>query len=519
VIRILAAFLCFGIGLHAATLQAGPGQTYLTPCAAIQKAQAGDRIEVSAGTYAGKDAPCRITTPDLYIVGVNGRVLINARDSRNYAWNVYGQGIWLLDLPSGGLTVENFDFIGAAIALADGNNAAGMRVQAGDLTCISCGFYFNQNGVLAAAPGAHIRFTRSQFAWNGTGKGTEHNIYVSTGAAELIFEYSVSRNSPTGQDIKSRAAKTTILYSLIGESAAAADGNSNFEVSTPNGGELTIIGSVLLQNPSTTNAHIITTGEEGVTHALTKTTILHCTVVGYRTSNTFVRNSNVSDAASFAGEVIVRNNLFVGPGVLFEGKQPTDAGGNYQAKTLAAALFASATDYRLQATSPGATIGAALDGTLVPLQPVIPFGAEPRTTWTAAGAYALGSTAAAMAIPAIAYARPAAVAGYEKTSGTGVVVTVPTGPVVAVPPVVTVIPLDTGAPSAMRSQRVNQPAALQPDGSWSFGRAGAMNVQVWRNGLLLQENAHYTLDMGKGTITPVGAAWPAGDVVVLAYLL
>lgn len=499
-------------------LEVGPGKPYKIPRAAVVDAKAGDRIEVQAGMYAGVDAPCRITVPDLSIVAVGGRVCINARNSANTAFNVLGQGLWQIELPAGGITIDGFDFIGAAVSAADGLNCAGVRLQAGDLTCIDCGWFFNQNGLLAAAPNSKVRLTRPHFAWNGTGRGTEHNIYVSTGAAELIFEYGISRNSPSGQCIKSRAAKTTVLYSMLGESAAAADGNSNYEISTPNGGELTVIGCLVLQNPSTSNAHIITSGEEGITLQGTKTVLMNNTIVGYRVTNAFVRNA--VNAADFPGEVIIKNNFFVGAGAaLYEGKPPTEDKGNVWVKSLVAALFNSATDYRVKPTSPAAAAGSGI-GPDAAYQPLIPFGVEPRASWISAGAFAAESTAPPLTIPAVAYGRPVTPVGYEKVSGSPVVVVIdqPNPAPAPTQPTPAPVTLPEPAPSLYRGHYVNQPAIASNGGAtWTYLRPGASNVQVWRNGLLQAPGLHYVLDGPSGTITPA-SPWAATDVVMIAYV-
>src|SRR5687768_3196606 len=104
------------LSCSAATIEVGPSRALKTICAAVSAAAPGDTILVDPAVYAGKDAVCRITKPDLTIAAASGKAVTNARDSRNYAINVYDQAIWSVQLPSGTLTVKGIDFTGGAVA-------------------------------------------------------------------------------------------------------------------------------------------------------------------------------------------------------------------------------------------------------------------------------------------------------------------------------------------------------------------------------------------------------------------
>src|SRR4029077_7943736 len=91
-------------------------------------------------------------------------------------------------------TIQGFAFSGAFISAADGNNGAGIRYEAGNLTLLNDDFVNNQDGLLAtpgvAATGV-IDIENSEFASNGAGDGFSHNIYVGD-VASFTFNNSYS---------------------------------------------------------------------------------------------------------------------------------------------------------------------------------------------------------------------------------------------------------------------------------------------------------------------------------------
>ena len=81
-------------------------------------------------------------------------------------------------ITSGDITINNFEFSGAKVTDANG---AGIRYEGGNLTLNSCYFHDNQDGLLGGSfPTGTLTINNSEFAFNGTGDGQTHNLYIGT---------------------------------------------------------------------------------------------------------------------------------------------------------------------------------------------------------------------------------------------------------------------------------------------------------------------------------------------------
>ena len=193
---VILGFLLLPAAAAAATLQVGPGKRFAKPCAAILVSAPGDTIEIDAARRYDGDV-CTWSTNNLTIRGVgNGRAIVNAagKDSQ-------GKGIWVISGKN--TTVENIEFTGAT---ASDGNGAGIRQEGTNLTVRNCYFHDNQEGILAGDDlSSTILVEFSEFARNGSGDGSTHNIYVNH-VAKFIFRYNYSHESVVGHLLKSRAA-------------------------------------------------------------------------------------------------------------------------------------------------------------------------------------------------------------------------------------------------------------------------------------------------------------------------
>src|SRR5277367_5466050 len=108
---------------EAATITVGPGSTYdyATPCAAIAAAMPNDTVEVTAGTYTDT---CSIAVAGLTVKGVNGQPKIDLTGETPYG----EKAIYVID--ADGVTLENLELTGAVISAAEGENGAGVRIEA-----------------------------------------------------------------------------------------------------------------------------------------------------------------------------------------------------------------------------------------------------------------------------------------------------------------------------------------------------------------------------------------------------
>ena len=149
-----------------AVLSVGSGKPYSTIAAAVAAAQNGDTIEVQAGTYVNDYVSI---SKNITLEGIGGMV---SMVSTGLIPN--GKAIFITN---GDITINNFEFSGAKVA--DGNGA-GIRYESGNLTLNNSYFHDNQDGLLGAPfPTDTLTINKSEFAYNGTGDGQTHNLYVN----------------------------------------------------------------------------------------------------------------------------------------------------------------------------------------------------------------------------------------------------------------------------------------------------------------------------------------------------
>jgi hypothetical protein len=324
-------------------LQVGPTRSgpnaFTLPSAAIAAAQTGDVIEIDAGVYTDDNAVWGAN--NLTLRGVGGRAHMQ---STQLIGN--GKGIWVT---SNNATVENIEFSGAAVSVADGENGAGIRADGSGLTVCNGYFHDNQNGILDGSGEVMVEY--SEFDHNGQCPPTNacsHNMYFSTTVTRFTLRYSYSHRAHQGHLVKSRAIENHILYNRITDE----DGDASYEIDLPNGGLSFIIGNLIEQGTNTGNTTIIAYGEEGVT-------------AGHQTQLYLVNNTIVNDLGSGAfisslpggttGSIV--NNIFAGGG----GGVPANSGALAVANNLISSapglVDAANFDYHLTSTSPARDAG------------------------------------------------------------------------------------------------------------------------------------------------------------------
>ena len=322
----------------AATLEVGPGKPYAAPCAAIAASSDGDVIEIAAGTYAGD--VCGWSKSGLTLRGVGGLAKLDAAGK-----NSGGKAIWVI--AGNDTVVENIEFTGATVP---DQNGAGIRQEGKTLTVRGCFFHDNENGILAGNNAESvITVEYTEFANNGFGDGYTHNLYINH-IGKLVFQHNYSHRSKSGHLLKSRAAETWVLYNRLTQE----DGTGSYEIDLPNGGRTFVIGNLVQQGASTENGSIVSYRREGphADNPSTELFVVNNSFVNERPSGgTFL---NVD--AGVTDPVIVRNNIFVGPGTVITQANAVLAS-NFQGdpKFVNQAAF----DYRLDAASPCVEAGEA----------------------------------------------------------------------------------------------------------------------------------------------------------------
>jgi len=311
VLGALSSVLVAAAPAVAATLTVGPGKTYATPCAAIAAAQPNDEVDVSPGTYTDT---CSIAVSGLTLKGVGGQPKIDLTGG-----SPSGQkGIYVIDAP--GVTIENLELTGAVISAANGENGAGIRVEAQNLTVRGCYIHDNQNGILGQplTAGGTLLIEGNEFSHNALGNGCDdsslgdsctHNVYIGANVQTLTFQYNWSHNLATdtpdkGHLLKSRAQQSYVLYNrLTGETDT-----DSYEIDLPQGGLAVVVGNLVEKPPSSGNGISLAYAEEGLSNADHRIFVA---------GNTFVNNHGGNGPflnIANGGVLVAHNNLFIGMG-------------------------------------------------------------------------------------------------------------------------------------------------------------------------------------------------------------
>ena len=235
----------------------GTGGTYPTLATAVAAALAGDTILVEPGTYTDQVAIINVPLT-IQGNGTPGQVVFTQA-----AAELPGLKGYLTT--NADTTVENVTFQNAAVSLGDGDNGAGIRQQAGNLTVINSQFINNQEGILATPNNqgnGNILIENSTFSGNGVASGPlsgfEHGIYAGV-VASLTVIGSTFQGTIAGHDIKSRAGSTTITGDYLDDGVT---GTTSYAVDLPDGGADVISGNTIDQGPDTENYTMVAYSEE-----------------------------------------------------------------------------------------------------------------------------------------------------------------------------------------------------------------------------------------------------------------
>jgi hypothetical protein len=231
---------------------------------AVDAASVGDTINVQAGTY--KDDFLAIEKSlTLQAVGGEVKMVEDTSPPDGKAMITEGQ-------PGISVTINGFDISGVSVP---DNNGEAIRYEGGNLSLSNDYFHNNQEGLLADSdPNGSITIDHSEFAFNGDGSGSTHNIYVGA-INSFTITNSYIHDAVVGHEIKSRAANNTITNNRIFDNLSTA----SYSIDLPDGGNATITNNVIEQRPNTQNPFIIAYGEESQNNPGTSVQITNNTIV------------------------------------------------------------------------------------------------------------------------------------------------------------------------------------------------------------------------------------------------
>ena len=199
-----------------ALLTVGIGQEYTTIAAAVAASAPGDTIAVQGG-------PDHVYTNDFFTIqhsltlqAVGGEVVMVAT-----AQPPNGKAMITEGLPGTPISVSIIGFDISGVTVPD-NNGAAIRYEGGDLTLVDCYIHNNQEGLLGGADAdGTITINHSEFAFNGDGSGSTHDIYVGHIASFTLTD-SYIHDAIEGHEVKSRAENNIITNNRIFDNNSTA---------------------------------------------------------------------------------------------------------------------------------------------------------------------------------------------------------------------------------------------------------------------------------------------------------
>jgi len=146
-----------------------------------------------------------------------------------------------------------------------------------------------------------------------------------------------------GHLVKSRARRNRIECNRLADEVG---GRASYELEFPDGGVAEVLANVIEQGEDTRNAVLVSYGAEGLRWADNRLAMVHNTLVNRRQiGGTFVR------VARDDVRVMLRNNLFVGPGRTYSGPE-ADAGGDWRLR-MSSLIQPDLGDWRPRELPPG----------------------------------------------------------------------------------------------------------------------------------------------------------------------
>ncbi len=292
---------------RAATFQVGPTRASHT-VASLPALNPGDVVEIDPATYNEVKRWTRSGT-------AVSNIIVRGVGASRPVFDAAGLGVSgalpnpraVFQIEANYITVENIEFKNAR----NGDNGAGIRVTAGDNVAIrNCKITACDMGIMCDN-NSNLLIEASEIAFNGTPlyDGYSHNLYLGGNNSTLRFCY--IHDSQNGQNFKSRAHYTELLYNYIADSQDGEIGLVDASETTAVNSHAVMIGNIVISKPRLSgynSGRFIQFGQDsGLQHRGTL----------FAFNNTFIAGDGrvqFLSANSTGSTVVAVNNIFYGSG-------------------------------------------------------------------------------------------------------------------------------------------------------------------------------------------------------------
>jgi len=244
-LRALTAWLAGGVCARAATYQVGPARFYHT-VGSLPALHAGDSVDIDPATYnevkrwtaagtAAQPITVRGVGASRPIFDATGLIVDGAMPHPRAVFQVEADYI----------TLENLEFRNAR----NGDNGAGIRVSSGNnVTVRNCRITMCDMGIMCDN-NSNLVVEASEVCSNGTSlyDGYSHNFYLGGKSATIRFCY--IHDSLYGQNFKTRAHYTELLYNYIADSQDGEVGLVDAAETAATNSHAVMIGNIVISKP------------------------------------------------------------------------------------------------------------------------------------------------------------------------------------------------------------------------------------------------------------------------------
>lgn len=293
------------VTVHSAVYQVGPGRPY-SSVGGLPALNAGDVVEIDSGTYpeVRRWRNSGTATNPIVIRGVgNSRPVFDAAGLT--VDGVLPNPRAVFQVEADHITFENLEFKNAR----NGDNGAGLRITAGNhVTVRNCRITLCDMGMMSDNQ-SNLVVEASEIASNGTSlyDGFSHNLYLGGNSATVRFCY--IHDSLYGQNFKTRAHYTELLYNFIADSQDGEVGLVDAAETAGANSHAVMIGNVVISKPRLSgynSGRFVQFGQDGGGQHNGTLFVFH---------NTFIAgDGRIQFLSANAGgsRIEARNNIFAG---------------------------------------------------------------------------------------------------------------------------------------------------------------------------------------------------------------